>query len=90
VKFVPLSAKDRFTALQSGENRRFIAKLDLDTVADTSLGLNYTGVTYYDGQGFLVPQVTQGQFRTGIEQRLDLRAEPGRPTSRISPTTSRA
>src|SRR3979409_583623 len=46
VKFVPLSAKDRFTALQSGE---------IDVLSrDTSLGANFTGVTYYDGQGFLV------------------------------------
>src|SRR6185369_190389 len=46
VKFVPLSAKDRFTALQSGE---------IDVLSrNTSLGANFTGVTYYDGQGFMV------------------------------------
>src|SRR6187402_2034247 len=54
VKFVPLSAKDRFIALQWGD----IDVLSRDTSwtlsRDTSLGGNFTGVTYYDGQGFLV------------------------------------
>jgi general L-amino acid transport system substrate-binding protein len=54
VKFVPLSAKDRFTALQSGE----VDVLSRDTTwtssRDSSLGLNFTGVNYFDGQGFMV------------------------------------
>ena len=54
IKFVPLSAKDRFIALQWGD----IDVLSRDTSwtlsRDTSLGGNFTGVTYYDGQGFLV------------------------------------
>src|SRR5215218_1610952 len=46
VKFTPLSTKDRFTALQSGE---------IDVLArNTSLGLNFAAVNYYDGQGFMV------------------------------------
>jgi general L-amino acid transport system substrate-binding protein len=54
VKFVPLSAKDRFTALQSGEIDVLSRNSTWTLSRDTSLGLNYTGVTYYDGQGFLV------------------------------------
>jgi general L-amino acid transport system substrate-binding protein len=53
VKFVPLSAKDRFTALQSGEIDVLSRNTTWTTSRDTSLGVNFTGVTYYDGQGFL-------------------------------------
>lgn len=54
VKFVPLSAKDRFTALQSGEIDVLSRNSTWTLSRDSSLGLNFTGVTYYDGQGFLV------------------------------------
>jgi general L-amino acid transport system substrate-binding protein len=54
VKFVPLSAKDRFTALQSGEIDVLSRNTTWTVSRDTSLGANFTGVTYYDGQGFLV------------------------------------
>ncbi|MGP8123918.1 MAG: amino acid ABC transporter substrate-binding protein [Xanthobacteraceae bacterium] len=54
VKFVPLSAKDRFTALQSGEIDVLSRNTTWTSSRDTSLGLNFTGVNYYDGQGFLV------------------------------------
>jgi general L-amino acid transport system substrate-binding protein len=54
VKFVPLSAKDRFTALQSGEIDVLSRNSTWTLSRDTSLGANFTGVTYYDGQGFLV------------------------------------
>jgi general L-amino acid transport system substrate-binding protein len=54
VKFVPLSAKDRFTALQSKEVDLLVRNTTWTSSRDTSLGLNFTGVTYYDGQGFMV------------------------------------
>src|SRR6266702_971137 len=54
IKFVPLSAKDRFTALQSGEIDVLSRNSTWTVSRDTSLGANFTGVTYYDGQGFLV------------------------------------
>ena len=54
VKFVPLSAKDRFTALQSGEIDVLSRNTTWTVSRDTSLGANFTGVTYYDGQGFMV------------------------------------
>jgi len=54
VKYVALSAKDRFTALQSGEIDVLARNTTWTSSRDTSLGLNFTGVDYYDGQGFLV------------------------------------
>jgi general L-amino acid transport system substrate-binding protein len=54
VKFVPTSAKDRFTALQSGEIDVLSRNTTWTISRDTSLGANFTGVTYYDGQGFMV------------------------------------
>jgi general L-amino acid transport system substrate-binding protein len=54
VKFVALSAKDRFTALQSGEVDVLARNTTWTSSRDTSLGLNFTGVNYYDGQGFMV------------------------------------
>jgi len=54
VKFVPLTAKERFTALQSGEIDLLSRVTTWTLTRDASLGLNFTGVTYYDGQGFMV------------------------------------
>ncbi len=54
VKFSPLSSKERFTALQSGEIDMLSRNTTWTLVRDTALGLNFAGVNYYDGQGFLV------------------------------------
>jgi len=54
VKFVPLTAKDRFTALQSGEIDVLSRNTTWTLSRDTSLGLDFTAVTFYDGQGFMV------------------------------------
>ncbi len=54
VQFVPLNAKERFTALQSGEVDVLSRNTTWTATRDTTLGLNFTGVTFYDGQGFLV------------------------------------
>ena len=54
VKYVPLTAKERFTALQSGEIDILSRNTTWTHTRDTSLGLNFAGVNYYDGQGFLV------------------------------------
>jgi general L-amino acid transport system substrate-binding protein len=54
VKFTPLSAKDRFTALQSGEVDMLARNTTWTMSRDTSLGLKFAGVNYYDGQGFMV------------------------------------
>jgi general L-amino acid transport system substrate-binding protein len=54
VKFSPLSAKDRFTALQSGEIDVLSRNTTWTLSRDASLGLNFPAVNYYDGQGFMV------------------------------------
>lgn len=54
VKFTPLTAKERFTALQSGEIDVLSRNTTWTYSRDSSLGLNFAGVTYYDGQGFMV------------------------------------
>ena len=55
VKWVPLTAQQRFTALQSGEVDILSRNTTWTLTRDASLGMEFTGVTYYDGQGFLVP-----------------------------------
>jgi general L-amino acid transport system substrate-binding protein len=55
VEFVPLSAQQRFTALQSGEVDVLSRNTTWTLTRDTALGLNFTNVTFYDGQGFMVP-----------------------------------
>jgi len=54
VKYVPLNAKERFTALQSGEIDVLVRGTTWTKQRDTALGLNFAGVNYYDGQGFMV------------------------------------
>ncbi|WP_428697087.1 amino acid ABC transporter substrate-binding protein [Stappia sp.] len=54
VKFTPLTAKERFTALQTGEVDVLVRNTTWTMSRDTTLGLNFTGVNYYDGQGFMV------------------------------------
>ncbi|PLX45617.1 MAG: amino acid ABC transporter substrate-binding protein [Hyphomicrobiales bacterium] len=54
VKYTPLSAKERFTALQSGEIDILSRNTTWTMTRDTTLGLNFAGVNYYDGQGFMV------------------------------------
>src|SRR4051812_40768403 len=54
VRFIPLSAKDRFTALQSGEVDVLARNSTWSMSRDTQLGLDFPAVNYYDGQGFMV------------------------------------
>ncbi len=54
VKYVPLTSQQRFTAVQSGEVDMLSNNTTATLSRDTSLGLDFTAVTYYDGQGFLV------------------------------------
>lgn len=56
VRFTPTSAKVRFTALQSGEFDILSRNTTWSMSRDVQLGLEFIGVTYYDGQGFLVPK----------------------------------
>jgi general L-amino acid transport system substrate-binding protein len=54
VKFVPTTAQQRFTALQSGEVDLLVRTTTWTLTRDTALGFDFTGVNYYDGQGFMV------------------------------------
>ncbi len=55
VKFSPLSSKQRFSALQSGEVD-VLARVTTETLSRDGLGINFVGVNFYDGQGFMVPK----------------------------------
>ncbi|MFN4089432.1 MAG: amino acid ABC transporter substrate-binding protein [Alphaproteobacteria bacterium] len=55
VQWVPLSAQQRFTALQSGEIDVLSRNTTWTLTRDASLGIVFAGVTFYDGQGFMVP-----------------------------------
>jgi len=66
VKFTPLSAKERFTALQSGEIDMLSRNTTWTYTRDTSLGLDFTAVNFYDGQGFMARK------DLGVESALDL------------------
>ena len=54
VNYISLNAVERFTALQSGEVDVLSRNTTWTTTRDTTLGLNFTGVTFYDGIGFIV------------------------------------
>src|SRR5574338_1572043 len=56
VRYTPLTAQQRFTALQSGEVDILSRNTTWTISRDTSLGLNFVGINYYDGQGFMVPK----------------------------------
>lgn len=66
VKYSPLSAKERFTALQSGAIDVLSRNSTWTMSRDTGLGLSFAGVTYYDGQGFMVP------VKLGVKSALEL------------------
>jgi len=54
VKYVPLTAQQRFTALQSGEVDLLSRNTTWTLLRDSDLGLNFAAVVFYDGQGFMV------------------------------------
>ncbi len=54
VEFIPTTAKERFTVLQSGEGDVLSRNTTWTLSRDTKLGMNFAGITFYDGQGFMV------------------------------------
>ena len=66
VKFTPLTAKERFTAVQSGEVDVLSRNTTWTLNRDSAQGLDFVGVTYYDGQGFMVPK------SHGVKSALEL------------------
>lgn len=66
VQYKPLTAKERFLALQSGEVDILSRNTTWTHTRDTSLGLNFAGVIYYDGAGFMVSK------KLGVNSALEL------------------
>ncbi|MGB2064196.1 General L-amino acid-binding periplasmic protein AapJ precursor [Marinomonas gallaica] len=66
VKYTPLSAKERFTALQSGEIDILSRNTTWTYTRDASLGLDFTTTNFYDGQGFMVRK------DLGVEKAMEL------------------
>ena len=56
VEYRPLTAKERFTALQTGEIDVLIRNTTWTLTRDTELGANFVATTFYDGQGIMVPK----------------------------------
>ena len=59
VRYVPTTPKERFTALQSGEIDVLSRNTTWTISRDSSLGLSFAGVNYYDGQGFMVKKAAK-------------------------------
>jgi general L-amino acid transport system substrate-binding protein len=79
VKYVPLTAQQRFTALQSGEVDLLSRNTTWTLLRDSDLGLNFTAVVFYDGQGFMVPK------KLGVKSAKELKGaticvQPGTTT----------
>ncbi|MER8717642.1 amino acid ABC transporter substrate-binding protein [Mesorhizobium sp. M0254] len=67
VKFIPLTPKDRFTALQSGEIDILAHNATWTSSRDTSLGILFTGTYFYDGQGFMVRKADNITSAKGLD-----------------------
>ncbi|UTP37790.1 amino acid ABC transporter substrate-binding protein [Phenylobacterium sp. LH3H17] len=56
VRYLAVTAQDRFSALQGGQIDILSRNTSWTFARDTSLGLDFPAITYYDGQGFMVPK----------------------------------
>jgi general L-amino acid transport system substrate-binding protein len=72
VSYKPLTAKERFTALQSGEIDMLSRNTTWTLTRDTALGLNFTATTYYDGQGFMVKKDLEDAAGNPVTSALQL------------------
>lgn len=54
VSFIPLSTKERFTALQSGTVDLLSRQTTWTLSRDAGMGVHFVGTAYYDGQGFMI------------------------------------
>ncbi len=89
VRFVPTTAQNRFTALQSGEVDLLVRNTTWTLSRDTSLGFDFTGVNFYDGQGFMVKASTG--VRTARElEGATICVQPGTTTEQNLTDWSRA
>jgi len=69
VRFIPASAKVRFTALQSGEYDVLSRNTTWTMSRDVQLGLEFAATIYYDGQGFMVPKKLNIKSAEAAERR---------------------
>jgi general L-amino acid transport system substrate-binding protein len=67
IRFTPLTAQQRFTALQSGEVDILSRNTTWTLTRDTSLGLNFVGINFYDGQGFMVTKKRKVKSATQLD-----------------------
>ena len=76
VKFFPLSAKERFTALTSGEIDVLSRNTTWTLSRDADIGLTFVGVNFYDGQGFMVRKASgitsTSQFKSGMSACVNI------------------
>jgi general L-amino acid transport system substrate-binding protein len=79
VRFVPLNAKDRFTALQAGEVDILARNTTATMSRDTQLGLDFPAINYFDGQGFMVRKKLGIFSATELNGKL-ICTEPGTTT----------
>ena len=89
VDYVPLSAADRFDALTAAQDRSPVAQQHLDDVARPRLGIDFAGVSYYDGQGFLVARPRRLHQRAPARRRAHLRDHGHHHRGRTPPPGSR-
>lgn len=66
IKVIPLAAKERLTAVQSGKVDMLSSNATWTLTRDTALGLHFAGINYYDGQGFMTLK------NLGVKSALDL------------------
>ena len=90
VKWVPLTAQQRFTALQSGEIDILSRNTTWTESRDASLGLAFTGVNYYDGQGFMVPAKMKLTSAKKIPKGATVCVQTGTTTEKTLTDFSRA
>jgi len=89
VRFVPLNAQQRFTALQSGEIDVLSRNTTWTLTRDASLGMHFTGTTYYDGQGFMVPVKSKMKSAKQLK-RMQVCVQSGTTTEKNLTDFSRA
>ena len=88
VKFVPLTAKDRFTALQSGEIDVLSRNTTWTMSRDTSLGLDFAGRHLLRRPGLHGAQGAQGELGARAQRRRRSACSRARPANSISPIIS--
>jgi len=90
VKWVPLTAQQRFTALQSGEIDVLSRNTTWTMSRDASLGVLFTNVTYYDGQGFMAPVKLKVKSIKQIAKGMTVCVQTGTTTEKNLTDFSRA